>query len=104
MSDENVDSLDWSAWLDYKNSGFSSVPESPGVYKMHTGMQILYIGSGNSLKESLQLSLSDPCINQAKRFSYALTSSPDRVKDQLLVEYRSKHDGRLPACMEKNQR
>lgn len=102
MSDENVESLDWSSWLDYENSDFSSVPESPGVYKMHIGMKILYIGSGNSLKESLQLSLSDPCINQAKRFSYALTSLPDTVKNQLLVEYRSKHDGRLPLCMEKN--
>jgi hypothetical protein len=103
MSDESVNPLDWSAWLDYENSGFNSVPESPGVYKMHAGMKILYIGSGNSLKESLQLSLADPCINQAKRFSYALTSSPDKVKDQLLIEYRSKHGGRLPACMEKNQ-
>jgi hypothetical protein len=101
MSDEKVESLDWSAWLDYENSSFNSLPESPGVYKMHIGMKILYIGSGNSLKESLQLSLSDPCINQAKRYSYALTSSPDSVKNQLLVEYRSKHDGKLPACMEK---
>ena len=101
MSDEKVESLDWSAWLDYENSSFNSLPESPGVYKMHAGMKILYIGSGNSLKESLQLSLSDPCINQARRFSYALTSSPDTVKNQLLVEYQSKHDGKLPACMEK---
>jgi hypothetical protein len=103
MSDVSVESLDWSPWLDYENSGLSSVPESPGVYKMHAGMKILYIGSGNNIKESLQLSLSDPCINQAKRFSYALTSLPDKMKNQLLMDYRSKHAGKLPACMEKNK-
>jgi hypothetical protein len=103
MSEANVDSLDWSAWLDYDNSSLGAVPQSPGVYKLHAGMKILYIGSSNNLKESLQLSLSDPCINQAKRFSYALTPFPDRIKDQLLQDYQSKHAGQLPTCMEKNQ-
>lgn len=103
MSNQDVDNLDWSTWLDYESSNMSTLPEFPGVYKMHTGMKILYIGSGKSLKHSLLASLTNPCINQAKRFSYALTTSPDKVEDRLLNEYRSKHGGKLPTCMEENQ-
>jgi hypothetical protein len=44
--------------------------------------------------------LSDPCISKARRFSYSILESADKVKDQLLDEYRNKHGGKLPLCME----
>jgi hypothetical protein len=63
-------------------------------------MKILYIGnSTQNIKKSLIDCLSDPCISKAKRFSYAQTESSDKVKEQLLNEYRSKHNGKLPECM-----
>ena len=101
MSADNIEeTLDWSPWLDFDRSNIVTIPESSGVYKLHASMKILYIGSAHNLRQPLLEFLSDPCISKAKRFSYAITDSPDKVKEQLLNEYRSKHNGNLPICME----
>ncbi|HEY6667542.1 MAG TPA: hypothetical protein VI033_00150 [Candidatus Nitrosopolaris sp.] len=101
VSADNLETLDWSPWLDFDRSKIASIPDSSvGVYKMHESMKILYIGSSQNLRQSLLDCLSDPCIGKTKRFSYAITENADKVKDQLLDEYRSKHNGRLPICME----
>lgn len=104
-SSEDVEALNWSQWLDFDKSNILTIPESAGVYKMHAGMKILYIGGTNqNLRQSLLDCLSDPCISKARRFSYAIItttkSAADKVKNQLLDEYRSKHIGKLPVCME----
>ena len=39
----------------------------------------------------------------ATRFGYVLTDSADKVKEQLLNESRSKHNGKLPLCMEEEK-
>ena len=99
-TDKLEEVLTWSEWLDFDKSTIETIPESPGLYKMHASMKILYIGSSTqNIKKSLIDCLSDPCVNKAKRFSYALTESPDKVKEQLLNDYRSKHNGKLPECM-----
>ena len=106
MSADNIEeTLNWSEWLDFDQSSIVSiVPEASGVYKLHASMKILYIGSTNqNLRQSLLDCLSDPCISKARRFSYALTGSADKVKEQLLNEYRSKHNGKLPVCMEEEK-
>ncbi len=100
VNDESINMLVWSPWLDFNNDNINNLAESEGVYKIHAGMKILFIGSGQNLKESMLGCLSDPCINKAKRFSYAVTATSDKVKEQLLMEYRKKHNGRLPSCME----
>jgi hypothetical protein len=100
VSDESIETLDWSPWLDFDIDNIANIAESEGVYKIHAGMKILFIGSSQNLRESLLGCLSDPCISKAKRFSYAIIESADKVKEQLLNEYRSKHDGKLPSCME----
>ena len=96
----NEEALDWSPWLDFDKSNIDKIAESEGVYKIHAGMKILFIGSSQNLRESMLGCLSDPCISKAKRFSYAIIESADRVKEQLLDEYRNKHNGKLPSCME----
>jgi hypothetical protein len=101
VNNEEIETLDWSVWLDFDRDNIINIAESEGVYKIHAGMKILFIGSGSNLRESILGSLSDPCLSNARRFSYAITESADKVKEQLLVEYRNKHDGRLPSCMEK---
>ena len=99
-TDKLEEVLTWSEWLDFDKSTIETIPESPGLYKMHASMKILYIGSSTqNIKKSLIDCLSDPCVSKAKRFSYALTESPDKVKEQLLNDYRSKHNGKLPECM-----
>jgi len=100
MRDENTEALGWSQWLDFNRDNIDNIAGSEGVYKIHAGMKILFIGSTKNLRESLLECLSDPCISKAKRFSYAITEWADKVKEQLLNEYRDKHDGKLPGCME----
>ena len=100
VSDEAVNELNWSPWLDFNSENIRNVIESEGVYKIHAGMKILFIGSGQNLRESILICLSDPCRNKAKRFSYAITAASDKVQEQLLIEYRKKHNDTLPECME----
>jgi hypothetical protein len=100
----NEDGLTWSGWLDFERSTVETIPELPGVYKMHASMKILFIGSSaQSIRQSLLDCLSDPCISKATRFGYSLTDSADKVKEQLLNEYCSKHNGKLPVCMEEEK-
>ncbi|MDP9015814.1 MAG: hypothetical protein M3M87_03530 [Thermoproteota archaeon] len=101
MNNESKDTLAWSSWLDFDRHNITNVSESEGVYKIHAGMKILFIGGAQNLRESILGCLSDPCISKAKRFSYAITESSDKVKEQLVNEYRDKHNGQLPSCMEK---
>jgi hypothetical protein len=42
-------------------------------------------------------------ICKATRFGDALTGSADKLKEQLLNEYRSKHNGKLPVCIEEEK-
>lgn len=96
----NIENLDWSSWLDFNEDSITNVPESEGVYKMHASMKILYIGNSDNIRKSLLESLADSCINKTTtRFSYAITKSSDKIKEFLLNEYRNKHDGKLPLCM-----
>lgn len=100
MSSEGQEELSWTEWLDFEKHTVDNIPEGAGVYKMHASMKILYIGnSTQNIRQALLDCLSDPCISKATRFSYALTDSADKLKEQLLNEYRSKHNGKLPICM-----
>jgi hypothetical protein len=100
VNDGRMDALDWSPWIDFDTDNIASITESEGVYKIHAGMKILFIGSSQNLRQSMLRCLSDPCTSKARRFSYAIIESADKVKDQLLNEYRNKHAGKLPLCME----
>ena len=101
MSSKDLETLNWSEWLNFDRPTIEIIPETPGVYKMHANMKIFYIGSSNeNLRHSLLDCLSDPCISKATRFSYAITELADNVRDHLLEEYRVKHNGKLPTCME----
>ena len=100
MNNDNIETLNWSSWLDFDKDSINNIPESEGVYKMHASMKILYIGSSHNLRQSLLESLSNSCLKKATRFSYALTESSNKIKEFLLDEYRNKHNGKLPICMQ----
>ncbi len=93
-------SLEWSSWLDFNSNSIDKIPESEGVYKLHANMKILFIGSSKNLKLSLTQDLTNPCFNNNARFSYAISDAADKVILNLLDEYRNKHNGKLPLCME----
>jgi hypothetical protein len=94
-------STDWSQWLDFDVVNIEAAPESPGVYAMHASMKILYIGASQNIRQELLGRLSDPCAGKAKRFRYVITPEFERVKEEQVKEYVSKH-GRLPPCLEQN--
>jgi len=92
----------WSEWLDFNQDIVKSVPESSGVFVMHTSMRILFIGNAQNLRVSLLESLTTPCLEKAKRFRYMVTDSQEKIKEQLIQDYIKKHNGKLPECMEIN--
>lgn len=100
MDNENIETLNWSSWFNFDKETITKMPESEGVYKMHASMKILFIGSSYNLRKSLLESLSDSCLNKATRFSYTITQSSEKIQERLLNEYRMKHNGGLPLCME----
>jgi hypothetical protein len=96
----NTIELNWSDWLDFSASQVANVPELPGVFMMHASMKILYIGDSINLKKSISESLESSCICDAKRFRYAAVDGHDKIREQLLAEYKEKHGGKMPKCME----
>lgn len=102
MSNQETGKPSWSPWLDFDRTHVTAIPESAGVFIMHVAMKILFIGSGQNLRQSLLESLSVPCIEKAKRFRYMITESHDKMKENLIKEYLEKHEGKLPLCMEKS--
>ena len=96
MSEE----IKWSDWFDFNQEYITKIPESSGVYMMHSAMKILYIGDTTNLKKSISDSLSMNCICDANRFRYFVTPIHESIKQKLLDEYRTKHGGKLPKCME----
>ena len=100
MNSDDIETLIWSSWLNFDKESITEIPEVEGVYKMHASMKILFIGNSKNLRKSLFESLSNPCLKKAKRFSYALSQSSDKIKEIVLNEYTLKHNGKLPLCME----
>jgi hypothetical protein len=95
-----TDEIAWSAWLDFNAEQAANVPESPGTYIMHAAMKILLIGGSPNLRQSITESLKAPCTSDAKRFRYFVTNSYEEIQKTLLKEYKEKHDGNLPKCMQ----
>ena len=99
-NENNIETLDWSAWLDYNKDTIETIPETEGIYKMHASMKILYIGNSSNLRQSLLESITKPCLSKATRFSYVTTQVAEKIIEDLLTEYRNKHNGKVPICME----
>lgn len=96
MSDE----IKWSDWLDFSETQAQLVPEDSGVYMMHAAMKILFIGGSKNLRNAITEALKSPCTSESKRFRYFVTDSYDDASERIISEYREKHDGKMPKCME----
>jgi len=42
----------------------------------------------------------NPCVSRATRIRYMQTSSFEKIMDELIKDYQSRHEGKLPQCME----
>jgi hypothetical protein len=93
---------EWSKWFDFNPETISSVvPEDSGLFKVHAGMKILYIGIAQNLRTTLLDSILNPCIGKGQRFSYVVNhGSLENLKTEFLKDYALRHNGSLPSCME----
>ena len=92
---------EWSDWLDFNEETISKIPQSAGVYMMHTSMKILFIGGSENIKTSIQDKESYSCISGATRVRYMQTLSYEQITDDLIKDYQDRHEGKLPQCMER---
>ena len=90
----------WSEWLNFNKENISKTYTKPGVLRMHAAMKILYIGNTENLQNRLYEALEESCICDASRYCYIETSEHEQLKNDLIQEYKEKHDGKLPKCME----
>lgn len=92
---------EWSQWQDFDRAQIeNSVPEAPGVLVSHANMKILKISGGPNLRAELVGMLDDLCCKKSKRFRYLLTQSYNSELEKLIKEFREKHAGKLPECMQ----
>jgi len=89
----------WSEWFDFNAETISRIPQTAGVYMMHTSMKILFIGGSENMKADIQQN-TNPCVSRATRIRYMQTSSFEKITDELIKDYQSRHEGKLPQCME----
>lgn len=92
--------LSWSEWLEFNKENVSKVPQTSGVFRMHTAMKMMYIGDAENLQKRLGETLVAPCTSEAKRFCYIETTQHEKIRDEILRDYRERHDGKFPRCME----
>ena len=90
----------WSEWINFDADTISKVPQTPGVFRMHASMKILYIGNSENLQIELKKTLENLCIAESSRFCYLESANHAQLKDEILKEYTEKHDGKLPKCMQ----
>ena len=94
--------IDWSDWLDYNQETISEIPESPGVFMMHASMKVLLISDATNLRDGVTQTLESTCTNQATRFRYSVTEEHEKTKQDLIQDYKTRHEGNLPKCMQNN--
>ena len=90
---------DWSEWLDFSQEIFEKIPKSPGVFMMHAAMKILFIGGSNNMKKTIEDISSEECISKSTRVRYRKEESFEKIKHELIVDFKKRHQGQLPSCM-----
>ena len=68
---------------------------------MHVDMKILYIGNDEDMQNKLNSLLTESCTCDAKRFCYFETLMHEQIKQDVLNDYKKRHDMKLPKCMKK---
>ena len=94
-----MSSYTWSDWLDFKKEIIQKIPRTMGVFMTHQAMKILFIGDSENLQKSLLETLESLCTCDSSRFRYAEVNKPDIIKEELISDYKKRHDGNLPKCM-----
>ena len=91
---------DWSDWLDFSQEVLEKIPKSPGVFMMHAVMKILFIGGSNNMKKSIEELAPKECISKSTRIRYKKEEYFEKIKNELIVDFKKRHEGKLPSCMD----
>ncbi len=89
----------WSDWLDFNEEECSKIPEVSGVYMLHAAMKILFIGGTKNLKASILNAFSDRDISKATRIRFRKEENFERVSEELIIDFKKRHEGQPPSCM-----
>jgi len=89
----------WSDWQDNNQKILSEIPEKPGVYMMHASMKILLIGGSQNMKKAITEALEKKCVTKATRIRFREEDDFDGIKNKLIAEYKKRHEGNIPQCM-----
>ncbi len=90
----------WSDWLDFTKDQVDNASQKPGVFMTHAAMKILFIGGSQNISSGLSEKLSDSCVSKSTRFKYMVTKDFDKKAEELIEDYKKRHEGKLPKCME----
>jgi hypothetical protein len=66
---------------------------------MHAAMEILFIGGSENMKESITESSLKKGISKATRVRYRKEKLFENVKHELILDFKKRHEGHLPSCM-----
>ena len=94
-----IQHIEWSEWLDFNQNAISEIPEASGVFMMHAGMKILHIGGSENMRKAIE-SISEKCVLDATRFRYSKEKDFEKRKNELIMDYKKRHEGRSPECMD----
>jgi len=90
--------IEWSDWLDFNQNMISKVPETSGVFMMHAAMKILYIGGSENMRKTIE-DISEKCVSDATRFRYKKERDFEKIRNELVIGYKKRHEGKAPECM-----
>jgi len=93
-----IQQTEWSEWLDFNQDIISKTPETPGVFMMHADTKILHIGGSENMRKTIE-SISEKCVLDATRFRYGEEKDFEKRKNELITDYKKRHEGKLPKCM-----
>jgi len=93
-----IQQVEWSEWSDFNQNTISEIPEVSGVFMMHAGMKILHIGGSENMRRAIE-SISEKCVLDATRFRYSKEKDFEKRKNDLITDYKKRHEGRSPECM-----
>ena len=94
------ESISWSDWLDYNSETINKTSTKPGVFMMHAAMKILLIQGTENIRKDLESTLSNHCTSQATRFRYTISEQYQKIHEELIQDYKNRHEGKLPKCMQ----
>ena len=89
----------WSEWLDNTEEMLLEIPEKPGIFMMHAAMKILFIGGSENMKKSITGALEKKCVSHATRIRFREEANFDQIRDELITDYKKRHEGNIPQCM-----